>query len=211
MRALKLLIARDDSAIAWAKRKDALCFVKIVVDRVPTPVLEKYVKAIRQRLMKREEVLLRALLEVCQDMPLRIPTKELNDLNIYRRLEEVRRCSNKELTVTRELLEKVRSLKEYAMLGKRRSFQYVSGVPLIAYNPFVNKKAKDSYFDFEQSEQLQLGVILEEGVIEPSVPQLEGQISFEYGSWDGLLKTSLVTMWELMKPSWCPNPNPGPI
>ena len=57
MRTLKGLIPRDVSAIAWAKRKDALCFVKIVVDRVPTPVLEECVKAIRQKSMKREEVL----------------------------------------------------------------------------------------------------------------------------------------------------------
>ena len=62
---------------AWAKRKDALCFVEFVVDRTPTPVLEKCVKTIRQRLMKREEVLLNALLELYQAMPLQIPTKEL--------------------------------------------------------------------------------------------------------------------------------------
>ena len=61
------------------------------------------------------------------------------------------------------------------------------------------------------SEQLQLGLILEERVIEASIPQLEGQVSFERGSWDGPLKTSLLTMWELMKPSWCPNPNAGLI
>ena len=61
------------------------------------------------------------------------------------------------------------------------------------------------------SEQLQLGVILEDRVIEPSVPQLEGQVSFECGSWDGPLKTSLVTMCELMKPSRCPDPNAGLI
>ena len=57
------------------------------------------------------------------------------------------------------------------------------------------------------SQQLQLGVILEERVIEPSVLQLEGQVSFECGSWDGPLKTSLVTTRELMKPSLCLNPN----
>ena len=57
------------------------------------------------------------------------------------------------------------------------------------------------------SEQLQLGLVLEERVVEPSVPKLEGQVSFECGSWDGRLKTSLVTMWKLMKPSWCLNPN----
>ena len=38
MEALRALISKDDSAIAWAKRKDALCFVRFVVDRIPTPV-----------------------------------------------------------------------------------------------------------------------------------------------------------------------------
>ena len=41
-------------------------------------------------------------------------------------------------------------------------------------------------------------------MIEPSIRQLEGQVSFDCGS-----KTSLVTMWVLMKLSWCPNPNVG--
>ena len=84
--------------------------MKFVVDRNPTPLLVECVKTIRHRSMKREEVLLRALLELYQDMPLRIPTKELNDLDSYRRLEEVRRCSNKKLAVTRELLEKVQMM-----------------------------------------------------------------------------------------------------
>ena len=44
-------------------------------------------------------------------------------------------------------------------------------------------------------------------MVEPSVSELKGQVSFECGSWDGPLKSSLLTMWELMKPSWCPHPN----
>ena len=105
----------------------------------------------------------------------------------------------------------------------------MSGVPGMAYNPFVNEEERDAFFDYElavtlifwvervremglvTSEQLQLGVTLEERVIEPSIPQLEGQISFECGLWDGPLKISLVTMWELMKSSWGPNPNAGLI
>ena len=47
-------------------------------------------------------------------------------------------------------------------------------------------------------EQAKLGIILEERVIKPSVPELKGQVSFDCGSWEGRLKTSLVTMWELM-------------
>ena len=48
MEALRMLISRDDSAIAWAKRKDALCFVRFVVVRIPTPVMAECKKTIRQ-------------------------------------------------------------------------------------------------------------------------------------------------------------------
>ena len=44
MEALQVLTSRDDSAIAWAKHKDALCFVSFVVDRIPTPVLGACIK-----------------------------------------------------------------------------------------------------------------------------------------------------------------------
>ena len=40
MKALQVMISRDDSALAWSKRKDALCFVRFVVDRIPTPLLD---------------------------------------------------------------------------------------------------------------------------------------------------------------------------
>ena len=49
MEAVRALISKDDSAIAWAKRKDALCFVKFVVGRIPTPVLGECIKIIRQK------------------------------------------------------------------------------------------------------------------------------------------------------------------
>ena len=229
MDALRMLISRDDSAIAWAKHKDAFCFVRFVVDRIPTPVMGKCIKTIRQRGVDGERNFLRALLELYQDMPLAIPNKESNDMQSYRRLEEVRRYSNKELKVTRELIEAVRGQKYYTTLGKLKSFQYVSGISGMAYNPFVNEKAMEAYFDYEQIivlnfwvervketgmlmvEQPKLGIVLEERVVEPSVPELKGQVSFDCGSWDGPLKTSLVTMWELMKPSWCPHPNAGLI
>ena len=60
-------------------------------------------------------------------------------------------------------------------------------------------------------EQARLGNILEERMVKPSVLELKGQVCYECGSWDGPLKTSLVTMWELMKLSWCPHPNTGLI
>ena len=229
MEALRTLISRDDSAIAWAKRKDALCFVWFVVDRIPTPVLGKCIKTILQGGVDGERNFLRALLELYQDMPLATPNKESNDMESYHRLEEVRRYSNKELKVSRELIEAVRGQRDYATLGKLKSFQYVSGLSGMAYNPFVNEEAREAYFDYDQVivldfwvervketgmlmvEQPKLDIVLEERVVEPSVPELKGQVSFDCGSRDGPSKTSLVTMWELMKPSWCPHPNAGLI
>ena len=224
MKALRALISKDDSAIAWAKRKDALSFVRFVVDRIPTPVLRECIKGVDCEIN-----FLRALLELYQDMPLVVPNRESNDMESYRKLEEVRRYSNKGLKVSRELIETVRGQKDFATLGKMKSFQYVSGIPGMAYNPFVNEETREAYFDYEQVivlnfwvervketgmlmvEQPKLGIILEEQMVEPSVPELKGQVSFDCDSWDGLLKTSLVTMWELMKPYWCPHPNAGLI
>ena len=72
-------------------------------------------------------------------------------------------------------------------------------MPGIAYNPFVDKKPTEAYFDYEQVivfdfwvervkesgtltvEQPKLVIILEERVVEPSVPELKGQVSFECG------------------------------
>ena len=63
----------------------------------------------------------------------------------------------------------------------------------MAYNPFVDEDASEAYFDYEQvlildfwvkrvketgilmAEQPKLGIILEERVVEPSVPELEGK------------------------------------
>ena len=132
MEALRVLISGDDSAIAWAKRKDALSFVRFVEDRIPTPLLEECIKIIRQRKVDRERIFLRALLELYPDIPLLIPTKESNDVESYRRIEEVRRYSNKELKVSRDSIETVRDPKDYPTFGKLESFQYVSGIPGIA-------------------------------------------------------------------------------
>ena len=151
MEALRMLISRDDSAIAWAKRRDALCFVIFVVDRIPTPVLGECIKkTIRQGGVDGERNFLRALLELYQDMPLARPNKELNDMESYHRLEEVIRYSNKELKMSRETIEAVRGQKDYTTLEKFKSFQYVSGISGMAYNPFVNEEARAAYFDYEQ-------------------------------------------------------------
>ena len=45
-------------------------------------------------------------------------------------------------------------------------------------------------------------------MVDPSRPELKGQVSFECGSWDGPLETSFVGAHEAF---WCSHPNAGLI
>ena len=76
------------------------------MDRIPFHVLGQCIKAVRQVGIDRGQTFLRALLEFYQDMPLQTPINDSNDIESYRTLDEVRRYSNKELEVNRELIER---------------------------------------------------------------------------------------------------------
>ena len=45
----------------------------------------------------------------------------------------------------------------------------------------------------------------------PSVPKSDKRVEFGLGFSDELLRTSLMVMWELMRPSWYPSPNADSI
>ena len=99
----------------------------------------------------------------------------------------------------------------------------------MAYNPFLNENIRDCFFDYEQAvllrfwtsriatlrsaanQQTKLGLVLEEKVTAPSVPNSINRVQFGLGFSDELLRTSLMVVWELMKPSWCPSPNTDSI
>ena len=59
--------------------------------------------------------------------------------------------------------------------------------------------------------QTKLGLVLEEEVTAPSVPKSDKRVEFGLGFSDELLRTSLMVVWELMRPSWCPSPNADSI
>ena len=45
----------------------------------------------------------------------------------------------------------------------------------------------------------------------PSVPKSDNRVEFGLGFWNERLRTSLMVVWELIKPSWCPSPNADSI
>ena len=95
----------------------------------------------------------------------------------------------------------------------------------MAYNPFLSEDIRDCFFDYEQAVllrfwtsinatirsavnlQTKLGLVLEEKVAAPSVPESDKRVEFGLGLSDELIRTSLMVVWELMRPSWCPSPN----
>ena len=52
---------------------------------------------------------------------------------------------------------------------------------------------------------------MEEKVTATSVPKSDNRVEFGLGFSDELLRTSLIVVWELTKPSWCPSPNADSI
>ena len=59
--------------------------------------------------------------------------------------------------------------------------------------------------------QTKLGLVLEEEVTALSVPKSDKRVEFGLGFSDELLRTSVMVVWELMRPSWCPSPNADSI
>ena len=48
-------------------------------------------------------------------------------------------------------------------------------------------------------------------VTAPSVPKSDSGLEFGLGFADEIIRPSLMVVWELMKPSWCPSPNADSI
>ena len=114
---------------------------------------------------------------------------------------------------------------DYSKPTKRGEYQYVSGVMGIAYNPFMDAEAGNANKNYEVAEVLKfwtekiieidpvererpsLSLTLEKipGVIK--VPRSNKRVELKMGNGNGMLITNLRTVWNLLRPSWCPHPH----
>ena len=136
---------------------------------------------------------------------------------------------DKELSLTKDSMGALPKSNEYCGPIRKKSYNYVSGVIGIAYNPFLSEDIREYFFDYEQAVLLRfwtsriatirgaanpqtlLGLVLEEKVAAPSVPESDKRVEFGLGFSNELLRMSLLVVWELMRPSWCPSPNADSI
>ena len=218
---LRDLIIQEGMAVACAKRRDALCFIRFLIEQISVPALNTCVKMLREGDERVKALLLLALLGMHQSKPMRVNMKEPEALEPTRKIDEIRRLSNKELRLTKESMEALPKSSEYCGPIRKKSYSYVPGVIGIAYNPFLSEDIRDCFFDYKQAVLLRfwtsriartkLGLVLEEKVTAPSVQKSDKRVEFGLGFSDELLRTSLMVVWELMRPSWCPSPNADSI
>ena len=226
---LRDLIIQEGAAVACAKRRDALCFIRFMIEQISVPALNICVKMLKEGDERAKALLLLALLDMQQSKPMRVNMKEPEELEPMRKIDEIRRFSNKELRLTKESMGALPKSSEYCGPIKKKSYSYVSGIIGIAYNPFLSEDIRDCFFDYEQAvllrfwtsrilmiksatnPQIRLGLVLEEEVTTPSVPKSDKRVEFGLGFSDELLRTSLMAVWKLMRPSWCPIPHADSI
>ena len=226
---LMVLIIQEGMAVAYAKRRDALCFIRFLIELISMPALNTCVKMLREGDERAKALLLLALLDMHQSKPMRVNMKEPEELEPMRKINEIRKFSNKELRLLKESMGALPKSSEYCGPIRKKSYSYVSGVIGIAYNPFLSEDIRDCFFDYEQAvllrfwksriatiksaanPQTKLGLVLEEKVPAPSMPESDKRVEFGLGFSDELLRTSLMVVWELMRPSWCPSSNADSI
>ena len=229
MTSVRDLMTQEGAAVACAKRRDALCFVRFMIEQISVPSLSTCVKMLREGDERAKALLLLALLDIYQSKPMRVNMKQPAQLEPMKKIDEIRRFSNKELKLPKESMGALPKSSEYCGTIRNKSYCYVSGVIGVAYNPFLIEDIRDCFFDYEQAvslrfwtsrietirnaanQQTNLGLSLEEKVTAPSVPKSENRVEFGLRLSDELLRTSLMVEWEPMKPSWCPSPNADSI
>ena len=229
MASVRDLMTQEGAAVACAKRRDALCFVRFTIEQISVPALSTCVKMLREGDERAKALLLLAFLDIYQSKPMRVNMKEPVELEPMKKIDEIWRFSNKELRLWKESMGALPKSSEYCGPIRKKSYSYVSGIIGIAYKPFLNEDIRNCFFDYEQAvllrfwtsriakirsaanQQTKLGLVLEEKVTAPSVPKSDNRVEFGLGFSDELLRTSLMVVWELMKQSWCPSPNADSI
>ena len=80
--------------------------------------------------------------------------KEPVELEPKKKVDEIRRFSNRELRPTKDSMGALPKLSGFCGSIGKKSYHNVSGVVGMAYNPFINEDLRDCFFDYEQAVML---------------------------------------------------------
>ena len=85
MTSMRDLISQEGMAVACAKRRDALCFIRFMIEQISVPALNTCVKMLREGVERLRALLLLALLDILQSKPMRVNMKEPVELEPMRK------------------------------------------------------------------------------------------------------------------------------
>ena len=81
---LRDLIIQEGIAVACAKRRHALCFIRLMIEQISVPALNTCVKMLKEGDERAKVLLLLALLEMHQSKPMRVNMRETQRSRLWR-------------------------------------------------------------------------------------------------------------------------------
>ena len=88
MTSLRDLVIREGAAVACAKRRDALCFVRFMLEQMSVPALNTCAKNLREDSEIAKTLLLQAILDIHQSKPMRVNMKEPVELEPLKKIKK---------------------------------------------------------------------------------------------------------------------------
>ena len=217
-------VARDNSGLSLARRKDATCFLRWIM----SVMTDSTSQACQQRAIGSKTVERRisaVILNVYQSTGKEKEDGSRQSLESHRKLDEIQRFYNKKFEERHEVHRNLASSGDYSRPNKKGEYLYVSGVMGIAYNPFLESEARSAHRNHEVTELLKfwtekiieietvererpsLGLILEKTPEVISVPRSSKRVELKMGNGNGMLVRNLGVDWKLLRPSRCPHPH----
>ena len=217
-------VARDNSGLSLARRKDATCFLRWTMSMMTdSTILACHQRAIGSKTLERR--VSTVILNVYQSTGIEKEDGSRQSLESHRKLDEIRRFYNKKFEEKHDVHCNLAAPGEYSKPNTKGEYQYVSGVMGMAYNPFLDLEAGGAHRNYEVAELLKfwiekimeidpvererpsLGLILERTPEVISVPRSSKRVELRMGNGNGTLTTNLGVVWKLLRPSWCPHPH----
>ena len=217
-------VARDNSGLSLARRKDATCFLRWIM----SVMADSTIQACQQREIgskTMERRISAVILNVYQSTGIENEDGSRQSLEDHRKLYEKRRFYNKKFEEGHDVHRNSASAGEYSRPNKKGEYQYVSGVMGISYNPFLDSEAGSAHRNHEVTELLKfwtekiieidpaerkkpsLGLILEKMPEVKSVPRSNKRVELKMGNGNGIMVTNLGVVWKLLRPSCSPHPH----
>ena len=146
-------VARDNSGLSLARKRDATCFLRWIMSvMTDSTILACQQRATGSRAMERR--VSAVILNVYQSTGIEKEDGSRQSLESHRKLDEIRRFYNKKFEEKHDVHRNLASSGEYLKPNKKGEYQYVSGVMGMAYNPFLDSEAGGAPRNYEVAELL---------------------------------------------------------